>query len=450
MLIYIFLILLLVNKVVSFSPGGLNAMKLQKDNIQKLKHSNTLIEMSITKKFNINNNANRLKNSLLLNLRNYNRNNQEMIMNSPTKLSMTATSDASSSVIVGGESNGDESKRRKRDDFKKLCQQNWLVLGEVIVILIAKHYPQIMASGGHLKAEWLVGKLGVFVIFFLNGLALSFKTQPSEIKSAMKTNALVQVWNMAIIPAFAFAFSRFYPDKEFLTGLLVLSCVPQTINISVAQTMSAGGDMGTAIFNAIFGNLLGVILTPLLAVLMVGAGSDVSLLHTLKKLGVLVVAPMAMGQVARRTPLVEVATRYSKQCRFTCSCILLCIVWNTFSDTFIRGIGITGGAFFRLLGIMPLTYMALSYAFWRVTKVLLPGLDYSTRAAALFCSSQKTLAFGIPFIKTAFAGRADLAQILAPLLLYAPAELLIGSTLMVPKMSELINSQSEYKDGGGI
>ena len=40
-------------------------------------------------------------------------------------------------------------------------------------------------------------------------------------------------------------------------GLLALSILPCTINICVAQTLSAGGNMGTAIFNAIFANVMG-------------------------------------------------------------------------------------------------------------------------------------------------------------------------------------------------
>jgi hypothetical protein len=37
----------------------------------------------------------------------------------------------------------------------------------------------------------------------------------------------------------------------------VLACLPCTINICVAQTLAAGGNIATAIFNAIFANVLG-------------------------------------------------------------------------------------------------------------------------------------------------------------------------------------------------
>ena len=81
---------------------------------------------------------------------------------------------------------------------------------------------------------------------------------------------------------------------------------------------------------------------------------------------------------------------------------------------------------------------------------LMPELDSPTRAAALLCSSQKTLAFGIPFIKTAFGHRADIAYIVAPLLLYAPAQLFLGSSVLVPALRERILKEQSFESGGGI
>lgn len=80
--------------------------------------------------------------------------------------------------------------------------------------------------------------------------------------------------------------------------------------------------MGTAIFNAIFANVLGVFLTPLLAIWMLGAGKDVSLLSTLNKLGFIVILPLVIGQIVRRTPLASFFQRISKYSRFLSSCLL--------------------------------------------------------------------------------------------------------------------------------
>jgi len=334
--------------------------------------------------------------------------------------------------------------------FQSFFKSNWLVLGEILVIWIAHRWPWFGASGGPLKPEFFISKCGVFTIFFINGLSLSISSSPEEMSSATKTNALIQLFNFGFIPVLAKVLAPHYPEAAFRDGLLALSVLPTTINICVAQTLAAGGNMGTAIFNAIFANVLGVFLTPLLAVWSLGTGKGVSLLGTLRKLGGVVILPLVLGQVVRRTPLGKYAERVNKSARTLSSCLLLAIVYNVFSDTFVQGIGVGGGALATLLATMPLLYLALSGVFWAVSTWWLPGLDLPTRTAAMFCSSQKTLAFGIPFIKTAFGSRPDIAYILAPLLIYAPSQLLLGSVLLVPRLGQRIKDAQSYKDGGGI
>ena len=170
---------------------------------------------------------------------------------------------------------------------------------------------------------------------------------------------------------------------------------------------------------------------------------------TLRKLGALVIVPMVVGQLCRKTPVAELFTgRWVKKAS---EVMLLSIVFNTFSDTFYRGIGVEGTSLLRLMYTLPVVYLALSGLFWKLSEALFPRIDRPTRAAALFCSSQKTLAFGIPFIRMAFAGRSDIAVILAPLLVYAPVELLIGSSLFVPSMRRYIDKGNEqFVEGEGI
>ena len=77
----------------------------------------------------------------------------------------------------------------------------------------------------------------------------------------------------------------------------MLSCLPPTINICVAQTLASGRDMAKAIFNAIFGNVMGVFLTPILSIWLLGGGKGVSLLSTLNSLGGVVILPLILGKL---------------------------------------------------------------------------------------------------------------------------------------------------------
>jgi len=344
-----------------------------------------------------------------------------------------------------------EVEEKKTNRFVNMLKSNWLVLGEILVIMIAKYNPSWGATGGPLRPEITISKMGVFAIFFINGVALSINGgSRADIESATRTNLLIQLFNFGFIPIVIKILAPYYPDPAFRDGLLTLACLPGTINICVAQTLAAGGDMGTAIFNAIFANVLGVFLTPILAIYMLGAGKGVSLLGTLEKLGNVVILPLILGQLARRTPIGAFFQRINKRARTFSSSLLLAIVFNVFSDTFTKGIGVNGGALVKLLITMPIMYLTFCAIFWTLSKKLLPGLDPKTRAAALLCSSQKTLAFGIPFIKTALGTRPDVAYILAPLLMYAPAELLLGSSVLVPALRKEIQEAESYAMGGGI
>ena len=214
--------------------------------------------------------------------------------------------------------------------------------------------------------------------------------------------------------------------------------------------------MATAIFNAIFANVIGVVITPLLAMTLLrgGTGSTsagiVSLLATLSKLGQVVILPLLLGQIVCRIPLLNnILIKIRNKTRLLSSFLLLAIVFNVFSDTFLTGIGVQGTALMRLICTMP-SYLTFSAIFWALSWKVLPGLDAKTRAAALLCSSQKTLAFGIPFIKTALGSRSDLAYILAPLLMYAPTQLLLGSGLLVPQLQKMIKEEESFNEGGGI
>ena len=64
-------------------------------------------------------------------------------------------------------------EKKKENGFKKFLKGNWLVIGEVLVIMLAKMNPSFGATGGRLRPEFFISKLGVFTIFFINGIALS-------------------------------------------------------------------------------------------------------------------------------------------------------------------------------------------------------------------------------------------------------------------------------------
>ena len=73
------------------------------------------------------------------------------------------------------------------------------------------------------------------------------------------------------------------------------------------------------------------------------------------------------------------------------------------------------------------THAAFLAAAWSLGGAL--RLGRSERVTFLLCSTQKTLALGLPLLRVVFAGRPDLGVLCTPLLLQHPLQLFIGSLL---------------------
>ena len=102
------------------------------------------------------------------------------------------------------------------ESVKSFAKGNWLVIGEVIVILIAKKWPKLGCTGGPLKPEFWISKVGVFLIFFINGIAISLKKDDSDPSGMIgKTNFMIQFYNIGFIPLVTRLLVPFYPNPAF-------------------------------------------------------------------------------------------------------------------------------------------------------------------------------------------------------------------------------------------
>ena len=101
-----------------------------------------------------------------------------------------------------------------------------------------------------------------------------------------------------------------------------------------------------------------------------------------------------------------------------------------------------------VLASLPLLYGALAaFSFWLFDRVL--KLERRDSTAMLFCSTHKTLAFGVPLIRTMFESSAAgvVGWATAPLLIWHPTQLVVGSFLC-PKLQEYIASDSRASTDG--
>lgn len=154
---------------------------------------------------------------------------------------------------------------------------------------------------GLLRADVWVGSFGVFLIFFISSLAI----ESSELRQAvsnMKLNFSIQLISFIIWPfLIGRPLIRFMTDwtphllsKALLDGILILTCLPCTVNMAILLTGASGGHLATALCNTVIGNLLAIAVTPALLLHFFGSKVGLNFWDILMKLGQKILFPVGM------------------------------------------------------------------------------------------------------------------------------------------------------------
>ncbi|CAM9247825.1 unnamed protein product, partial [Hapterophycus canaliculatus] len=313
------------------------------------------------------------------------------------------------------------------DRLKAFLNKRFFLLGAAAMVASAKLAPSFGTKGGLLSLA--VSQAGVSLVFFLVGLTIKV----DELAGAalnFRLNILTQTFSLGVLPAVGLGLSRLFAaggmHPALADGVLILMALPTTVNMCVILTQSAEGNTAAAAFNAVLGNLLGVVVTPALLLMLLGRRLDMapSLLTTFKRLGIKVVLPLALGQLARFTPLRKLQQRKPKAISRLSECVLLSIIYTTFCDTFANPVGTTagggGGGVLVLMATLPVVHLLSLAALDALSRLPFLKVNERDRIAVMFCGTHKTLAFGIPLIKALFEGHPSLGMLATPLLLFHP------------------------------
>ena len=188
--------------------------------------------------------------------------------------------------------------------IKSIIQKNSFLLGMACAVSFAKAYPSLGVNGGILKPELFIGKFGVTCIFLLSGVSLEL----AELKEAItnvKLNTIVQsgsflAWPFLVGVPLVGMIKKISPNllpKPLLDGLIILTCLPTTVNMAVLLTGRAGGNVASALANAVFGNLLGIFATPALLMHFFGTMIELPFLDMVLKLCNKVLLPVGTCDV---------------------------------------------------------------------------------------------------------------------------------------------------------
>src|SRR5688572_31865915 len=172
------------------------------------------------------------------------------------------------------------------------------ILWLLATVLLALRLP---VTGAAASAVDVLTLAAIFLLFFLHGVRLPREALLSGVTD-WRLHLAILALTFALFPLLGLALSAAFPGllaPELWTGLLFLCALPSTVQSSIAYTSIARGNVGGAVAAAAYSNLIGVFLTPLLALLMLQAQSATISLAAFIRIFALLFLPFVIGHLLR-------------------------------------------------------------------------------------------------------------------------------------------------------
>jgi len=298
-----------------------------------------------------------------------------------------------------------------------------MLLGTVVLATI------LPASGLFAVIVSQVSYAAVALLFFLYGARLK-----SEVIIAGFTNwklqAMVLATTFVVFPALGVGlvavFGHWLPP-ELALGVLYVSILPSTVQSSIALTGLARGNVAAAICAASLSNILGVVVTPLLAAWLLSTKGVTIDASSILGICVQLLLPFALGQMLR--PLIGAFIERSKRLTTVVDRgSILLIVYSAFSA------GVVGGIWSRVdlpslslvIGLDLVMLLVVIGIMWAMGRAA--GISRADRVSLLFCGSQKSLASGVPMANVLFAGLST-GLVILPIMLYHQFQLFLSAAI---------------------
>jgi sodium/bile acid cotransporter 7 len=274
-----------------------------------------------------------------------------------------------------------------------------------------------------------VVKAAIAILFFLHGARIPPKAIWEGI-THWRLQALVFATTYAVFPLIGLALMALAPDHldpGLIAGLVFVCLLPSTVQSSIAFTSIARGNVPAALCCASISNLAGVVITPLLVALLLGATSGGLSLESVGNIALQIFLPFMLGQFARPVIGEWLGRHKALTTLFDRGSILL-VVYSAFSA------GVVAGIWSRL------TWQGLAFVILADILILALVLVFTTLAARLlrfstedeiaivFCGSKKSMASGLPMANILFPASVVGLTVL-PLMLFHQLQLMICAAL---------------------
>ena len=285
------------------------------------------------------------------------------------------------------------------------------------------------ATGVGAQVLSVATKVAIFCLFFLYGARL----HPEEALRGLKhwkLHLTILAFTFVVFPLIGLAIGLlpgWALAPALIPGMVYVTLCPSTVQSSINFTSIARGNVAGAIVSASASNLLGVFLTPLLAIALMNTTGNANVgLGSIVDLVVQILLPFVLGQLSRRWTADFVA-RHKKLKLFDQASIVM-VVYAAFSQGIREGIWSMVG-WVDIVALVAVCLVLLAFMLWLTwfTARRL-GFNRADAIAIQMCGTKKSLATGLPMATVLFAGQ-PIGLIMLPLMVFHQAQLMACSWL---------------------
>jgi len=310
--------------------------------------------------------------------------------------------------------------------LQRLKKPDPLIVLIILAVIIAIIAP---ARGNFADIFGQLTNVAIALLFFLYGARLSTQEALNGLKH-WRLHLTILAFTFVVYPLIGIALRPLTAviSHDMYLGILFLTLVPSTVQSSVAFTSIAKGNVAGAIVSASASNLVGVIITPLLVMLLMGTGGGVHIdTSVFGEIALLLLAPFVLGQFTRRW-VGKVAQ--SKATKVVDRGSIAMVVYSAFSKGVVDGIW-SSISLWDLAFLVVFAAIFVAFMLWLTRKASQKmGFNRADTIAIEFCGSKKSLATGLPMASVIFAsGGASLGLLILPLMIYHQVQLMMCSWL---------------------
>ncbi len=298
-----------------------------------------------------------------------------------------------------------------------------LALVATMVVAVVVPVPAAVREVADVAAD-----VAVVALFLLYGMRLRTREVLAGLRNVRLQGGILAA-TYILFPVLGLILSRVLEPligPDLARGVLYLSLLPSTVQSSVALTSVARGNVAGAICGATVSNVVGMVLTPLLVLALMGTSGTLGL-GGIRGVLVQLLLPFVVGQLLQ--PLAGDWVRAHRPLTLAVDRgTILLVVFAAVAAATAGGVwaAVSVGAIVGLAVVCGLLLAVVLAINWWGGKRL--GLDLPDRIALLMCGSKKSLATGLPMAAVLFPA-AVAATVAVPVIVFHQIQLVVCAVI---------------------